>query len=66
MTFDRVEFNDTANIAIRWVKDDGGFHRGILCPGDDLSSLPDSIQQQIQDHWTPERVAAWQAMNEEP
>lgn len=62
MLFDRAELSDVAGVGVRWVRFDDRFHRQVLNPGDDISGLPEDIQQQIKDHWTPERVSEWQAM----
>jgi len=40
------------------IGDDG--HARSIRPGESLAGLPAKIVQQIREHWTQERVAAWQ------
>lgn len=62
---DLIEMNDSAVVSIRWIRPTHEYARSTYCPGDDISSLPADVQEQINNHWTPERVAAWQAMKEQ-
>ncbi len=39
---------------------DGERHRSVRVPGEDISDLSPTIQQEITAHWTPERVAAYE------
>lgn len=37
------------------------YHRSSFAPGDNLSSLPETIQKMAQEAWTPEVVASHKA-----
>jgi IS30 family transposase len=60
-SFDIIEFGESAVVSVRWKRPSEEFHRETYCPHDDISRLPAEIQQQLQAHWTPERIAAWQS-----
>lgn len=65
-----AELSEAGAVYIRW-ETAGGFHREVRVPGDDLSDLPAEMRDQIEAHWTLERVAEWQARqaavsNEQP
>lgn len=49
-----------APVSIRW-ETETGFFRQVREPGADLADLPPPLRAQIEAHWTPELVAAWQA-----
>lgn len=49
-----------APVSIRW-ETETGFFRQVREPGADLADLPQPLRAQIEAHWTPELVAAWQA-----
>lgn len=62
MTFDELTFGGPYRIAqIRYVKDDGEFHRETRRPGADLSDLPKDAQAAISAEWTQEVLRAYEA-----
>lgn len=62
MIFDRVTFGGPFRIAqLRYVNDDGGYHREARNPGADISDLPDEARAAINGEWTPEIIAAYRA-----
>lgn len=50
----------SAIVTVRWTKD-GGFFAETREPGASLDDLPDDLRADIEAHWTPARVAAWEA-----
>lgn len=48
-------------VQLRYDLGDGTYHRKTMCPGDDLSDLPDDVRKRIEAEWTPEIVAAYTA-----
>jgi hypothetical protein len=61
MNLDSYDLLPIGPAQLRFVKDDGSFHREARNPGDDISDLPADVRQEIEAHWTPEIVAAFQA-----
>ena len=67
---DRIEVLELGQIQIRTatvVAEDGtelsrSFHRGTLHPGDDTSGQDQRVVDVAAATWTPEVVAAWDAM----
>ena len=41
------------------INDEGRHHRKAYVPGDDISDLPEDIQPQVEDIWTPEIMQSW-------
>jgi hypothetical protein len=61
MKLDELTFGGPYCIAqLRYIKDDGEYHRECRAPGTDLSDLPDDIRAQIEAEWTPEVITAYQ------
>lgn len=68
-TIAALELLDGGPAQIRWrvAITEGGLEitssnlREVREPGNDISDLPADAQAAITAHWTPERVAAWQA-----
>lgn len=44
----------------------GVMHRTTYTPGQDISSAPDAVQDAAAEHWTPEVVAAYEAVSSPP
>lgn len=59
MQFDLIE-NAPEGVRIRWVKEDGGYHREVRAPDADFADLPSEAREAVSKHWTPERLADYQ------
>lgn len=57
----QLQLSDSAAVTIVWQTGDGGNWAETRTPGASLSDLPTRMRSAIRAHWTPERVAAWQA-----
>jgi hypothetical protein len=58
---DAFEFTTDGVLQVRWIRDDGGYHRGLYAPGSDVAGLPDEIKAACEAAWTAELLAGWEA-----
>jgi hypothetical protein len=61
---DTITINPAGHIQVREIRD-GVYHRYCLAPGDDLTGQPDEIIEAAEKAWTPENIAAYQAVMDE-
>jgi len=70
MKLNKTELLESGPVQLQFIKIlfdgegnevDGGYHRGVRNPGEDISDLPADTQAVINAHWTTQRVAAWTA-----
>lgn len=61
MTLDTFDLLDNGAVQLRFVDEDDIFHREVRYPGGDISDLPEDVRTAITAHWTPARVAAYEA-----
>ena len=60
LKLDKIEVvTDYKHLQIREIKDDGGYHRRVLTPSDDVSSEVQEIQDKAEEVWTDEVKASW-------
>ena len=66
MKLDNIEaVGEYKHIQIREIKDDGGYHRRVLTPDQDVSSEVQEIQDKAELVWTDEVKTAWTTFQEE-
>lgn len=53
---------EDGQVQLRFETEEGGFHRSVRAPGDDVSDLPADVCEVVESHWTPELIAAWLAI----
>jgi len=57
----------TATVVLKDGKEVGrSYHREVFCPGDDVSSAPQEVQDIVNALWSPQVVSAYQASIEVP
>lgn len=61
MTLDLIDPHPLGPLQIREIDEAGAYHRRVIEPGADVSGEAPAIQAAAAAHWTPERMAAWQA-----
>lgn len=67
MTLDHITFAGDYRVAeLRYLKDDGEFHRECRAPGSDISDLPDDAQKRIAAEWTAEVIEAYRIATADP
>lgn len=59
MRFDRYDMSPQGIAQIRFLKDDGGYHRQTRTPTESISDLPQDVQDQIKAVWTSDFIASW-------
>lgn len=65
MILDEITFGGVFKVAqLRFLKDDGGFHRECREPEADLSDLPEEARNTIMATWTREVIDHWKAEQE--
>jgi hypothetical protein len=62
---DVIEIANDWNVQVRAVKSDGGFHRWVLTPDDDISGQEQKVKDACNTVWTDEVRAAFQAFKDE-
>lgn len=64
MTLDLIDPHPLGPIQIRETDEEGEYHRRVIEPGADVSGEAQAIRDAAAAHWTPERIAAWEAAQE--
>lgn len=60
MTLDDLTFGGPFRLAqLRYLRDEGGFHRECRAPGTDISDLPEKTRKLIEEQWTREVVEGY-------
>lgn len=73
-SYSRIEVLEDGHVQLRLttkIVEDGvviseSHHRSVVDPDSDISSLPQSVQDICNAHWTAELRAEWEAKKEQP
>ena len=59
-TLNKIEVvSDFKHLQIREITDEGGYHRRVLTPDEDVSGEVQEIQDKAEELWTDEVKSAW-------
>lgn len=64
MRYDTHTIGASGIISVRMRRDDGSFHRYCVTPGYDVSEQPVEVRRAAEKAWTPEVVAAYEALRD--
>ena len=60
MVLDLIEIaTEFKHLQIREITDDGGYHRRVITPDEDVSGEVQEIQDKAEAEWTDEVKSAW-------
>ena len=60
MELDKIEIaTEHKHLQIRETKDDGGYHRRVLTPDEDVSGEVQEIKDKAEELWTDDVKSAW-------
>ena len=62
MQLDTYRVTPCGTIDVRYIRDDGGHHREVLYPGQDVSDRPQALQDAAAAAWTDDVIAAYRAL----